>query len=198
LKRRKCWPLSLKGYGGMRRWLSQHVARSVRSRRVAGRFARSERVPGHIPAISPLRPISPMESGIDDVRTALNRPRYLPHGQGVAFGKRTPHALRSRSASLHPLSYESFAPQAVLYRSVHKILETQWEGVGTCLGMCWHKAARRSSICRTALSTALESPIAADPLQQPIVRAVSIKGTNLWMVDQAARVGPPRGATFRR
>jgi hypothetical protein len=26
-------------------------------------------------------------------------------------------------------------------------------------------------------------PIAADPIQQPIVRAVSVKGTNLWMVD---------------
>jgi hypothetical protein len=58
----------------MRRWLSQHVRWSVRSRRVAGRFACSERVPGHIPAISPLRPISPMESAIHDVHTALNRP----------------------------------------------------------------------------------------------------------------------------
>jgi hypothetical protein len=31
-------------------------------------------MPGHIPAISPLRPISPMESAIHDVHTALNRP----------------------------------------------------------------------------------------------------------------------------
>ena len=63
-----------RGYGRMRRWLSQHARRSLRSRRVAGRFARPERVPSHIPAISPLRPISPMESAISDVRCAMNYP----------------------------------------------------------------------------------------------------------------------------
>src|SRR5438309_11104639 len=62
------------GYGGMRRWLSQHIRRSVRSRRMAGRFARSERVPGHITASSPLRPVLPMEPAIHDVHSDLNRP----------------------------------------------------------------------------------------------------------------------------
>ena len=65
--------------------------------------------------------------------------------------------------------------------------------LGACLGRCWHEAARRSSICRTALSMALEPPIAADPIQQPIVRAVSVKGTNLWMLDQAAESGAAEG-----
>jgi hypothetical protein len=69
----RCYWASL-GYRRMRRWLSQNVRRSVRSRRMAGRFARSERVPGHIPANSPLRPLSPMESAIHDVCPFLNPP----------------------------------------------------------------------------------------------------------------------------
>jgi hypothetical protein len=84
---RSCWA-SL-GYGGMRRWLSQHVRRSVRPRRMAGSYARSQRVPGHIPANSPLRPVSPMESAIHDVCSHLNRPRaevHLPNLRpGIAF-----------------------------------------------------------------------------------------------------------------
>jgi hypothetical protein len=68
---RPCWA-SLR-YRRMRRWLSQHVKGSVRPRRMAGRFARLERVPGHIPANSSLRPISPMEPAIHDVRPDLNR-----------------------------------------------------------------------------------------------------------------------------
>ena len=46
----------------------------VRDGRMAGGFARSERMSGHIPASSPLRPLSPMESAIHDVYSHLNRP----------------------------------------------------------------------------------------------------------------------------
>jgi hypothetical protein len=62
----------------VRRWLSQHVRRSLRSRRVAGKFARLERVPSHISAIAPLRPIPPMESAIHDVRCAVSEQKSPP------------------------------------------------------------------------------------------------------------------------
>jgi hypothetical protein len=58
-------------YRRMRHRLSQHVGRSVRPGRMAARFARSQRVPGYIPANSPLRPLSPMESAIHDVYSHL-------------------------------------------------------------------------------------------------------------------------------
>jgi hypothetical protein len=64
-------------YRRMRHWLSQHIRRSVRPRRMAARFARSERVPGYIPAKSTLRPLPPMESAILDVYSHLNRPGGL-------------------------------------------------------------------------------------------------------------------------
>ena len=66
-------------YRRMRHRLSQHVRRSVRPRWMAARFARSERVPGYIPAISPLRPLPPMESAIHDVYSHLNRPGCYGH-----------------------------------------------------------------------------------------------------------------------
>ena len=56
----------------VRRWLSRHVRRSLRSRRVARRFAGLERVPSHISVYSPLRPILPMEPAIHDVRCAVS------------------------------------------------------------------------------------------------------------------------------
>jgi hypothetical protein len=64
-------------YRRMRHRLSQHVGRSVRPRRMAARFAHSERVPGCIPGNSPLRSLSPMESAIHDVYSHLNRPGVL-------------------------------------------------------------------------------------------------------------------------
>ena len=79
----------------VRHWLSRHVRRSLRSRWVAGRFARVERVPSHISAIFPLRPISPMESAIHDVRcavTARKSRRWVENSDGFSeVGSRASH-----------------------------------------------------------------------------------------------------------
>jgi hypothetical protein len=44
-----------------------------------------------------------MESAIHNVRTPLNRPRYLPHGQSVAFGKREGPPARTAGLDCIPL-----------------------------------------------------------------------------------------------
>ena len=57
---------------GVRRWLSQHIRRSMCSRRVAASYARSERMSRYVQGISPVRPISSMEPAIHDVHSLLN------------------------------------------------------------------------------------------------------------------------------
>jgi hypothetical protein len=44
----------------------------MRSPRVAASYARAERVLSHVPGITPLRPLSPMEQAIHDVHSLLN------------------------------------------------------------------------------------------------------------------------------
>src|SRR6478752_6913544 len=83
----------------------------MRSRRVARRFARSERVPRFIPAYATMRPISPVEPPICDVCPALNcwptvpGPRGLatpPQRPALSAPRRTPPAVGSHVG--HPIT----------------------------------------------------------------------------------------------
>src|SRR5690349_17617484 len=53
------------------RWVPHHFARCLRSGRMAGGSACSQRVPGHIKADAAVRSLLPMEPASDDVRHAL-------------------------------------------------------------------------------------------------------------------------------
>ena len=80
--------------------MSQHIRRSMCSRRVAASYARAERVPSHVPGISPLRPISPMEPPIHDVYSHLNKHEKAAAGGSDQRRLLTHYALAGVSAAI--------------------------------------------------------------------------------------------------